>query len=202
MSSSSCCSYSASSAIHFSSSSSAAFSRTQVSYRILTWLPVWQFYIANASLLVCPSTPRSSLVPVVCIVPCTVQCNCKFALCKLHCELVVVVFVAVGCFGLNQDRRTNWQMVGTPNTAAWIHSYTAKQCNNTNGKGDGSNNKMQISFGSELCASCSLSENMYYGGGLVQEWSRTKMLMALSPRWMAVHSSDDGRTTPSASESI
>lgn len=87
MSSSSSCSYSASSAIHFSSSSSAAFSRTQVSYRILTWLPVWQFYIANASLLVCPSTPRSSLVPVVCIVPCTVQCNCKFALCKLHCEL-------------------------------------------------------------------------------------------------------------------
>lgn len=66
---------------------------------------------------------------------------------------------------------------------------------------------MQISFGSELCASCSLSENMYYGGGLVQEWSRTKMLMALCPRWMAVHSSDDdddydGRTTPSASESI
>lgn len=87
MSSCSCCSYSASSAIHFSSSSSAAFSRTQVSYRILTWLPVWQFYIANASLLVCPSTPRSSLVPVVCIVPCTVQCNCKFVLCKLHCEL-------------------------------------------------------------------------------------------------------------------
>lgn len=153
-----------------------------------------------------PLDPPSSQLYVSYRVQFNAIANSCFANCTVSCTRV-----ADGggcCFGLNQDRRTNWQMVGTPNTAAWIHSYTAKQCNNRNGKRDGSNNKMQISFGSELCASCSLSENMYYGGGLVQEWSRTKMLMALCPRWMAVHSSDDdddydyGRTTPSASESI